>query len=168
MDNEIFTSAFTDIRQRLMALAKRMLGNEEDAEDTVQDAFCRLWQCREKLESRQEVEGTSIVTVRNLCVDNIRRSSKMNEVSLDENRTEADGIESDEFVMNERMAVYGEVKDLMNRYLSDVQRQVILLREYEGKSYDEISEQLGIQPATARMHVSRARKLVREIYRNKI
>lgn len=168
MDNGILTSAFADIRQRLMALAKRMLGNEEDAEDTVQDAFCRLWQRREKLESRQEVEGTSFVTVRNLCVDNKRRNSKMNEVSLDDNSTEAGFIESDEFEINERMAVYTEVKDIMNRYLSDVQRQVILLREYEGKSYDEISEQLGIQPATARMHVSRARKLIREIYRNKI
>lgn len=168
MDNEILTSAFADIRQRLMALAKRMLGSEEDAEDTVQDAFCRLWQRREKLESRQEVEGTSIVTVRNLCVDNIRRNSKMNEVSLDENRTETDYIVSDESAISERMAVYGEVRDIMNRYLSDTQRKGILLREYEGKTYEEIAQMLGILPATARMHVSRARKLVREIYRNKI
>ena len=42
MDNEILTSAFADIRQRLMALAKRMLGNEADAEDTVQDAFLSI------------------------------------------------------------------------------------------------------------------------------
>lgn len=168
MDNEILTSAFADIRQRLMALAKRMLGNEADAEDTVQDAFCRLWQRRENLESRQEVVGTSIVTVRNLCVDNIRRTHKENEISLDENRAEAVDVESDEYSYNERMEVYGEVKDIMNKYLSEIQRRIIVMREYEGRSYEEIAEMLDMQQATVRMHVSRARKLIREIYRNNI
>ena len=54
MDNETLTSVFAGIRSRLMNMAGRMLGNEDDAADAVQDAFCRLWQRRESITTRNE------------------------------------------------------------------------------------------------------------------
>lgn len=168
MDNETLTSAFAGIRQRLMMLAGRMLGNEDDAADAVQDAFCKLWQRRDTISSQNEVEGVSVVTVRNLCVDNLRRNTKSAVVRLDENRTEADEVESDEYTEKERKAAFDELNEVMRRNLSETQQRIVMMREYEGRSFEEIAELLDMQPATVRVQLSRARKMIREIYRNRI
>lgn len=168
MDNETLTSVFAGIRSRLISMAERMLGNEDDAADAVQDAFCRLWQHRESIGTRNEVEGVSVVTVRNLCVDSLRRSTKTAEVSIDDNRTEADGVDDGAWDEEERKAVFDEVTAIMNRHLSEEQRTIMRLREYEDFSYAEIADLLDMKEATVRVQLSRARKLVREIYRSRI
>lgn len=166
MDNETLTSVFAGMRRRLMALAGRMLGNEDDAADAVQETFCRLWLRREKMATLSEVEGVGMVTVRNLCVDSMRKQAKLPMVSLDDDRTKTGGEDccvSDE---DELKAVYDEVNVIMERNLSEVQLAIVRMRECEGRSYEEIAEKLGMQEATVRVNLSRARKLVREIYRN--
>ncbi len=167
MDNETLTSIFTDIRQRLTKVAVRMLGNDDDAADAVQDAFCRLWQRKDGISTRKEAEGISVVTLKNLCIDNIRRNSAGNTVSLCDNMTTADGIEDGSYSEQERKEVFDEVNEIMDHKLSETQREIVRMREYEGYSYEDIAEILDMQPATVRVQLSRARKLVRECYRNK-
>lgn len=167
MDNETLISAFEGIRRRLLGLAGRMLGNEEDAADAVQDAFCRLWQRRESITSSIEAEGMSVVTVRNLCVDNLRRD-KNRPILLEENRAVGESVMEETGEAEEREAVFNEVNAIMEKHLTEVQRTIIRMREYEDRDYEEIANMLNMQPATVRVQLSRARKLVREIYRNRI
>ncbi len=167
MDNDKITIIFTGIRQRLMNMAWRFLGNEEDAADMVQDAFCRLWQRRESFESSQEVEGVSMVTVRNLCIDSKRHKTVTSEIGLDENRAITERLENDSYDELERREAYDELNVIMERELSEVQLTIVRMREYEELSYEEIAKTLGMQPAAVRMQLSRARKIVREIYRNR-
>jgi len=51
--------------------------------------------------------------------------------------------------------------------LSTNQRAIIDMRELQGMEFDDIAARLGMQPATVRVELSRARKRVREIYRNR-
>ena len=56
------------------AVAWRLTGNRADAEDVVQEAFCRLWQHAPRFEPRASVSTWFLTIVRNLCMDRFRRS----------------------------------------------------------------------------------------------
>lgn len=55
---------------------------------------------------------------------------------------------------------------IIDNDLSANQRAIIDMREVQGMEFDDIATRLGMQPATVRVELSRARKRVREIYRN--
>ncbi len=164
MAHDHITSTFWGIRHRLEALAERITGNSDDAADAVQDAFCRLWERRQSIE-QAAVEGVTVVTVRNLSIDAVRRRSAHREQSLDDNVT-AMAISGDD----RRVGIeetYAQVKAIIDHELSPLQRQVVTLRELEGLEFDEIARRLHMQPTHVRVQLSRARKLIREIYRRK-
>ncbi len=162
MSNETLTSTFSDMRQRLLAMATRITGNRDDANDAVQEAFCKLWLKRDKINSRQAAEGMSVVTVHHVSIDTVRRRAANNTVSVDEER---DNI-AEEVVPN-RSEVFNEVKAIIDKELNETQRRIVHMREFEGKSFNEIAHALNMQPINVRVQLSRARKLVREIYRRK-
>ena len=67
---------------------------------------------------------------------------------------------------NERSLAYQQVRAIIDNDLSANQRAIIDMREVQGMEFDDIAIRLGMQPATVRVELSRARKRVREIYRN--
>ena len=86
MEGDAFTSVFVGLRQRLKRIATGIIGDSDDAEDALQDAFCRLWSRRDRIAGSSEVEALSVTTVHNVCIDALRRQSHSPTVSLDENR----------------------------------------------------------------------------------
>ncbi len=73
MNEEPLILTFTKLRKGFLRLASRFLPNEEDASDALQDAFCRLWPKRNQIHSSQEAEALAVTTIRNLCIDQIRK-----------------------------------------------------------------------------------------------
>ena len=59
------------MRPMLMSTARKILGDETEAEDLVQDALLRLWQLRD--EPIRNVEAMAKVVMRHLCYDAVRR-----------------------------------------------------------------------------------------------
>lgn len=83
-------------------------------------------------------------------------------MELDENRDDsisdsaADSLEKEErFRMVER---------IIELRLTPLQQQILHMKEYDGKTYSEIAESLGMQEPAVRMQLSRARKEIRECY----
>ena len=68
MSEELLLNTFKDIHNRLSRLSARFLKNEDDVNDTLQEAFCRLWPRRGLIGSREEAEALSVTTVRNLSI----------------------------------------------------------------------------------------------------
>ena len=149
MSEEPLLSAFSDLRRVMRRMTLRFLRNREDADDVVQEAFCRLW-------------PLAVATVRNLCVDALRRRGKAATLELQDER---DGQPApsphEELELRER---YAWVERCVEARLTEVQRTVWRLREEEELSATEIAERLGMQPAAVRMNLSRARRLIRELY----
>ena len=73
MSDKVLISTFTALRKRFLRMAMHILPSEDDAADALQDAFCRLWPRREKIESEAEAEALATTTLRNICIDNIRK-----------------------------------------------------------------------------------------------
>ena len=164
MNEEFLVTTFTEMRKGFLRLASRFLPNEEDASDALQDAFCRLWPKRNQIHSSQEAEALAVTTIRNLCIDQIRKE-KMDVVELDAERDSKPSETIEERLAKEELFL--EVEEIINRQLSPIQRQILQEKEYEGKSIEEIADGLQMQPTAVRMQLSRARKTIRECYQKR-
>ena len=156
------TKAFTALREQMLSLAERITGNRDDAADAVQDAFVKLWQHNERYQTMTHAQGAGMTAVRNLSIDMVRRNARRTDVEL-ENAADNVMDTTDE----ERNLTYQQVRRIIDHELSPKQRTIIDLREMEGLDFDDIANRLDMTAANVRVELSRARKRVREIYRNR-
>ena len=156
------TNAFTALREQMLSLAERITGNRDDAADAVQDAFVKLWQQRGRYETASHAQGAGMMTVRTTSIDMARRNSHRADVSVEQ---AIDAVQ--EVNDNDRNLAYLQVRHIIDNDLSQNQRAILDMREMQGMEFEDIARRLGMQPATVRVELSRARKRVREIYRNR-
>lgn len=152
---DILTETYQRIRQRLKAGAGKMLSDADAAEDALQDAFVRLWG-RYQVRSEKEAEALLTRTVRNVSIDSLR---KQKTVPLAGDLPE----EAEE----NREALFRRVEEVVDMELTNLQKLIIRRHEYESVTLEKIAEELGMQPPAVRMQLSRARKTIREQYRNR-
>lgn len=162
MSEETLTSTFILLRRKFLRLASRFFPDEEDANDALQEAFCRLWPKRDEIGSRQEAEAMTVATVRNLGIDAYRRRQSVQWLELNEERDGgvAEPV-SDEL---ERREQFRTVETIIDRHLTEVQRTIVRRREYDGAEFSEIAAELGMEEPAVRMQLSRARKTIRMCY----
>ena len=155
------TNAFTALREQMLSLAERITGNRDDAADAVQDAFVKLWQQRGRYESTSHAQGAGMMTVRTTSIDLARRNSHRSDVPVEQ---AVDTVE--EVTDSERSLAYQQVRAIIDKDLSANQRAIIDMREVQGMEFDDIAKRMNMTAANVRVELSRARKRVREIYRN--
>ncbi len=154
MDTDFLTTAYIDARARLHRFATRMLRDDEDAADALQDAYLRL-RCRGDISSDSEARFRLAAVLRNLCVDRLR---KRRETRLEMERFDDGGYE-----MPDTDAA--EMSRLLRSGLTSLQKRIISLVADEGMEYSEIARQLGMTVEAVRMNASRARARIRENYK---
>jgi len=125
--------------------------NTEQAKDVVQEAFTRLWTKRNDV-SGEKAKSYLFTTAYNCMVDEFRQNKKFK----DEN-------EPDSFLEPVSNS-YSDLSDILNeacRLLPEVQRSAILLRDYEGYSYQEIGKILKLNESQVKVYIFRARKFLK-------
>lgn len=144
MIDDFLTEAFMALRGRWKS------------EDVLQDAFCKLWGGKYKARSVKEAIGLLSRTSRNLEIDEYRKAKRRPIVSLGDRQ-----VEEEENDYAEREALFRQVEESVDSELTDLQRLIVRKREYEGQSFERIAKDLGMREEAIRMHVSRARKILR-------
>ena len=160
MDANDFKNIFLPYHKRLYLVAYRLMGNALDAEDMVQETFLKLWKKREELPPNIEnMEAYCITLIKNICFDALR-SSRLQE----DNRT-PDVLN----IAGERNLMHDiEVKDEMNQVkqiistLPKKQQQVIVMRDINDCSIEDIEQATGLSAVNIRVLLSRTRKKIRE------
>jgi RNA polymerase sigma-70 factor (ECF subfamily) len=160
MEQEVFSSLFNRLHHRLKASARRLLGNDDDADDALQDAFCNLWQRRDDITSESEATGLSVTAVKNICIDKLRRQQTHPTDSIDDNLQISDDNDYDN---NEQ---FKTVKAIIDNSLNEQQRRILYMRDYSGYSFEEIANETGLSESNIRLILSRARRAVRQCYIN--
>lgn len=165
MSEETVISTFTRLRKRLLHMATNYLHSAYDADDVLQEAFCRLWPRADSLETEQSVEAMAVTTVRNLSIDEWRKRNRVDEVEFDAERdTRLSESPVEEMEKQER---FGLLEKLIEKELSPVQQQILKLREYEELEMEEIAQRVGMTQENVRVNLSRARKRIREVYQER-
>jgi len=146
-------------------LALRMCTSPEDANDVAQEAFLAAWK---GLPSFRGESGFSTWLYRltsNAAIDHLRRNKKQKgDLSLDNEELSLDAV--DPGPRPQDAAEKGELKEAVEaglRQLSDDHRQVLVLREMQELSYEEIAGMLGLDLGTVKSRISRARNALRKI-----
>lgn len=161
MSEEALINVFTNLRNKFLNIALHLLANDSDADDALQETFCRLWPRRENITTDAEAEALTATTLRNLCIDNLRKR-KLNTIPIDEQHDTTDDLP------DEREEHFREIEDIIEQELSPLQKEILHSKEYNGETIESIARRLGLQPAAARMQLSRARKKIRECYQRRI
>ena len=153
MDVDVFKQRFLPFHPKLYRIAYALLDNKADAEDILQDAYCKLWNKRDELGDIQNPEAFSITLVKNLCLDFLRSPKALETVLLTTDSSPEKELEEKEDIRH--------IQELIEQ-LPENQRQVIRLRGIEDCSYEDIEQITGLSSSNIRTLLSRARKLIRE------
>lgn len=162
MDLQAFNTTVYPLKDKIFRFAKRMLEQNEEAEDIVQEVFIRLWKKKEDLDRYRSVEALAMITTKNLCLDKIK-ARKFNLESLDERRQLIEGIA--EVTKPDHSDFISGIKEAM-KTLSPPSRMIVHLRDIEGYEYNEIAEIMDMQENAVRVSLSRARKQIRDFLVN--
>lgn len=162
MKEELLTSVFMRIKGRLRATAQRIV-SDDAADDALQDAFVRLWSRRGDLDSETAVEGMAVTTVKNICIDTVRRNTVRRHDDIEDNPSAAAVTDEDDDT-RERDELYGEITSLIDKELSERDRRILYLRDRDGWEMEDIAAELGISEINVRVILSRCRKTIRQIY----
>ena len=165
-DSDAFRALVDSHSRSVFRLAFRMTGNEQDAEDVVQESFLRAYRQLGRFESRANFGTWLYRIVSNCSVDLMRskqaRHDQVRGDSLDqEGAVELPAVDAPG---PERMAQSAEIDRRVQgalRELSPLERAAFTLRHYEGRSIEEISETLGLGTSAAKHSVFRAVKKLR-------
>ena len=148
MAKDFLTEAFLTLKDRWKA------------EDALQEAFCRLWGRKYKAASLKEAVGLLSKTGRNIEIDEYRKSKRGKTVGLEGIVLEDEGGSSGEMEV-----LFRKVEASVEKELSETQKEIIRMHEYEGMTFENIADELGMAPAAVRMQASRARRLLRDKFR---
>jgi RNA polymerase sigma-70 factor (ECF subfamily) len=153
-------------RDKIYRFVLRMVGNEFDAEDVMQDLAIKIWKYRDKFEELDNREAWSMTVARNLAIDKIRNRNKRRHINIeeaydlsDENR---DPYES--LVSRDTMQV---LKKWMDQ-LPENQRAPLHLREIEGMTYREIADICDMSLEQVKSNIFRGRRALKELLENSI
>lgn len=161
MRRQDFDAAVATHGRRVHTLAVYLLANREEAEDVTQDVLVRLW--RRGHDVVPEKIGPWLVRVtRNACIDAMRRRKGGSQVVIDDDA----GIELHEPAPGpEKLAQASQLGGRILRALdalSEPGRSVVILREIQGLSYQEIGEALEMPMSSVRVTLHRGRRRLRE------
>lgn len=146
-----------------------MLGSGEDAADAVQDAFVRAYRNLDGLEEGRPFGPWFRAILRNRCLDELRSARRRREVSRDERREDGRwtrggrGARRPDAPGRLEREELGRIVRSALEELGPEKRSVLVLREMEGMSYEEIGEQLGISTGTVSSRLHHARRELRGV-----
>ena len=145
-------------------LALRTLGNREDAEDVTQEAFLKAYRSLGSYRGDSKFSVWLYRIVSNLCLDLLRSRQRkpVQSLTVEDDDGEIGELEiSDEHFSPEKLLDRKLTRESVQRGLDslpDDARQILLLRELQGMSYEEIGQALDLEPGTVKSRIFRARK----------
>jgi RNA polymerase sigma-70 factor (ECF subfamily) len=169
-DQRAFAELVGRHQRRAGVVAYGIVRNSEDAREVVQDAFVRVWKHLGDFSGQASFSTWLYRIVYNLSIDVLRRRSPGNPVDLDD-RTDLDGApdellpyrgESDPFHALDRARLSEAMQSALDA-LPAYHRTVIVLREVEGLSYEEIAEATNVPKGTVMSRLFHARRKMQAI-----
>lgn len=150
--------------RRMYAVALRMCGNREDAQDCLQEAMLRIYRSISGFKGQSTFATWVYRITMNTCLDELRRKKNRQNTSLD-NLLDMGWSPTDGTNAPEKKAIQAETRRHIHEAIRDLpedMRAAVVLRDIQGLSYDEIAQALDINVGTIKSRISRGREKLRE------
>lgn len=133
--------------RKLYAIARAMMGNEQDALDMISETACRAWRKAGSIREEEAVDGWLAATLVNCCKSALRRRKPQAE------------IDPEALPAPDETAAF-DAREMVER-LPETYRAIVLLRFFAGMKAGEIARQLDLPESTVRYRLQRALALLR-------
>lgn len=189
-DINAFEDMVTKYKDKAMTLAVRILRNDEDAEDALQEAFIKTFKAivDKQFEERSKFSTYFYRIVYNTAIDFYKKhkSKTYTLISIDEKRTDEEGnisdisgfemeIDRNKYYMSsafdiDKKAVQNEIKQIVDKYLEKIPEKyssILTLFYINDLSHEEIAETLKLPMGTVKNRIFRAKDKLKEILMTK-
>lgn len=170
-DEDAFAELVGRYRNQITSYIYRMTNDYDGAVDLAQETFVRLFRAADRYQTTHAFSTYIYRIATNLAISELRKRKRRRLVSLTGFFTSNDGAASREFNpaderplqdcelvdAERRLAVQRAISTLPEKY-----RAPLILRDVEGRSYDEIARILDTSEGTVKSRISRARSFLRE------
>ncbi|MBR5236548.1 MAG: sigma-70 family RNA polymerase sigma factor [Clostridia bacterium] len=148
-----------------------MLRNHADAEDAAQEVFVKVFRFMKNFTGQSSFSTWLYKIASNVCLDFLRKKKRQSVDAVSIHQTSADGEEYVMPILDTAKGPYeqaqlSEAQRFLAKALNELsaeQRQVIVLRDVEGLSYEEIAEIVGVAVGTVKSRINRARQSLQKI-----
>ncbi len=160
-DSGAYEAIYQRHRPRVEAVCRRMLQNQADAQEASQEAFLRVYKGLSKFNGRYQLSAWITRVTTNVCLDQLRaksrRPSDPHPVEDLDFMVEPEPDGGDPAAVSIRSAEGRRIRKVLES-LPPMHRAAIVLRDFEGLSYDEIADVLGISSTQTKALIHRARQ----------
>jgi len=156
MDKTAFEALFRKFFPALMAFSLKYLPDEDDAREVVHNVFINLWDKKASLDTSQSLKSYLFTAVHNRSLNVLRDRRKFSDEEMPE-------ISSGENVHAQMESV--ELEEHINDVIAGLPekcREIFELNRFDGLTYGEIAEKLGISVKTVENQMSKALRILRE------
>jgi RNA polymerase sigma-70 factor (ECF subfamily) len=147
MTVEEYNKCVDDYSDNVYRFILKNLKDEDKAKDIVQETYEKLW-VRAHDVSYQKARSYIFSTAYHTMIDSIRKDKRL---------TDFDEVDYSQHSYSDHYSGLNEILQEALKKLPDIQRSVILLRDYEGYSYQEIGEITGLNESQVKVYIYRAR-----------
>ncbi|MCO4814238.1 MAG: RNA polymerase sigma factor [Flavobacteriales bacterium] len=151
MTQKEYNKAIDDYSDNIFRFAMKHLRNEMSAKDIVQETFMKVWVKHEEVQY-SKVKSYLFTTAYHAIIDWSKKDKRSGDI---DQAPESTTNQTLQFDMNEVLT------DALSK-LNEIQKTVVLLRDYEGYSYSEIAEITELSESQVKVYIFRARKALKE------
>lgn len=158
---EAFRVIVQTYQRMVFSLSLKMLADEDDAKDILQETFIRVWQNISSYSENYKFSTWIYTIATRLCLDRLKRSSRTQPLPEDEDafRAYADNLDAQRQMENHQWVSI--IRVLASR-LSEKQRLVFTLVHFENLSPDEVQQITGLDAAKIKSNLYVARQTIRQ------
>lgn len=165
-DVRAFNEVYARFEEMVYNLAFQLSGNREEAADLTQEIFLRVFRHLGSFGGRSTLKTWIFRIAINHCRDRLSRWQPATQPIVDETGEGGGAVYADPARGPEDLAVAADEKRRVFQALTrlpQVFREVVVLRDLEGLSYEEIAEVLGVRIGTVRSRIARGREQLRAL-----
>lgn len=147
-----YNQCVDDHADALYRFVLKNLRDDDSAQDVVQEAFTRMWEKREEINGEKS-KSYLFTTAYHLLIDNVRHQERFTELN------------SDNYDFYDTASPYSDLQEILHQAVEQLppdQKMVLLLRDYEGYSYQEIGKIAGLNESQVKVYIYRARLFLKK------
>jgi len=147
-----YNQCVDDHANALYRFALKNIKDEDSAQDIVQEAFTRMWEKRKEINGEKS-KSYLFTTAYHILIDTVRQQERFTELNYD----------SHDFY--DTTSSYSDLQEILHQAIEQLpadQKMVLMLRDYEGYSYQEIEKLTGLNESQVKVYIYRARLFLKK------